>query len=129
MFALVFHRTSLLPHFQSCLVTDPTPHMPHPHPHSTHASTHATPTPPHVPVFTQFDTRKKKQQPQHRYIDVQKQMQLLDSHIYNNNIIQGRPIFSYVSSKHFWYNKMNKYGVLRVRKSRHHGIWKCVFSQ
>ena len=29
----------------------------------------------------------------------------------------------------FWYKNMNKYGFLRVRKSRNHGIWIFVFNE
>ena len=43
-----------------------------------------------------------------------------DSHISKNNIVPGCPHSFLVFVEAFWDNKMNKYGILWVQKSRNH---------
>ena len=47
-----------------------------------------------------------------------------ESHIYKNNMFPGCSHNFLVFFEAFWYNKMNKYGLPELRKSRNHQIWR-----
>ena len=51
----------------------------------------------------------------------------IHSHISQNNTFQDVPIFCLYCLKHFWYNKINTYGVLRIQKARNHELLRFTF--